>query len=220
VDAYGGKDIMWMELEFVTDQLRFNSYTSRFGMNGAPKIHMAFEGTKMNTDISNTVATQLNYPKNEIAIDFADGLPFPDWGTDFPTITSASYIYRAQNESLINLAQLSGDPYTIKDMPYVSQLKVSLAQNEKTKDHTIILYLSKSPLVHDTDGSIILEDGFIKMDLFNGIFSFPEIVANQTNFTFTYLHPGEYYLTSKSHYIVIAPETVETLTVSDIIYEN
>ncbi|MGI9518391.1 MAG: c-type cytochrome domain-containing protein, partial [Pirellulaceae bacterium] len=32
VDAYGGKDVMWMELTFSEDNIQFNAYTSRFGL--------------------------------------------------------------------------------------------------------------------------------------------------------------------------------------------
>ena len=134
IDAYGGKDIMWMELEFIEDKINFNSYTSRFGLNGKPKLHMKFQGSKKHIEVSNSVAKKLRYPQNKIAIDFADGLPAPDWGEEYSVITSASYIHKDNGESLITLAKLSGDPYTIEDIPHLAKLRIEIEQNVKIKD--------------------------------------------------------------------------------------
>lgn len=232
VDAYGGEDIMWMELEFTEDKLKFNSYTSRFGLTGKPKLHMEFNAVKKHSDISNQTAKTLNYPQNKIEKDFSNGLPTPYWGEDYTTITSASYIYQDSISDLITLGKLAKDPFPINDMPYLASLKVEIEQNQLIKAHDLIIYLSKEPLTHE-NGKIILEYGYIKKDLFDGVLSFPVIVANETSFTFNYLHPSEYYLTivadvnkdgyiskgditSTPQVIKVAPKSKETVVVKNI----
>ena len=58
-----------------------------------------------------------------------------------------------------------------------------------------MLYLSREALT-DEQGKFIMEYGYISKDVGNGILSFPEIVSSQEEFTFTYLHPGKYYITA------------------------
>jgi len=236
IDAYGGKDIMWMELEFIEDKLHFNSYTSRFGMNGKPKQHMRFNASKKHIEISNKVAKQLNYPQNKTEINFSNGLPTPVWDKTYPTITSASYIYKDTFNDLVLLGKLAGDPYPINKLPFLTSLKVNIEQNDKTKNNPLIIYLSKAPLTL-ANGKIILENGYIKQSLFDGVLSFPEITPNQTQFTFYYLHPSYYYLTvvadinrdgfiskgdvtSKSQFVYVNPKMQESITVKNINTDN
>lgn len=236
IDAYGGKDIMFMELEFIGDNLNFNSYVSRFGLNGKPKLHMQFKASRKHPAISEKVAKELGYPQNEVAIDFSQGLPVPDWGNQYAVITSASYIYQDNGEGLATLAKLSGDPYTLEDMPHVAAVTVEIEQNAKTKDKKLIIYLSQAPLT-DAEGKIIMEYGFIKPSLFDGVLSFPEISPNQTTFTFTYLHPGDYYLTvvadlnedgyiskgdltSKPIFVSVSPGSEQTVRVENLLTKN
>lgn len=236
VDAYGGKDIMWMELEFIGNKLRFNSYTSRFGLNGKPKLHMKFKASKKHIEISNHVAHQLDYPQNRIEKDFSNGLPTPNWGEEYATVTSASYIFQDTKEDLITLGKMAGDPYPINELPYLASLKVNIEQNEKIKNKDLIIYLSKDPLTDD-NGNVILEYGYVKQSLFDGILSFPQLSPNQTAFTFHYLHPGNYYLTivadinkdgyisktditSKSHFVSVSPQTEEVVIIKNITLNN
>ncbi len=236
VDAYGGKEIMWMELEFVKDELKFNSYTSRFGLNGKPTLHMKFAATRKHAEVSGRAASILNYPSREIAVDFSKGLPYPNWGEEYAVVTSASYIYSDRGEDLQTLADLSGDPYSIKDIPYLSKLRVQLESNEKIKNAKLLLYLSLEPLTDD-QGKIIMEYGHVNQKLFDGILSFPELTSNETQFTFTYLHPGNYYLTivadvngdgfvsegdlsSKSRFVRVDPESIQSIKVENILIQN
>ena len=46
VDAYGGDQIMYMELTFSGDDLSFNSYTSQFGMKSKPVKTHAIQSEK------------------------------------------------------------------------------------------------------------------------------------------------------------------------------
>lgn len=236
VDAYGGKDIMWMELEFRGDNLKFNSYTSRFGLNGPPKQHMKFEAIKKHIGVANKVAKALNYPQNSIEKDFSNGLPLPDWGDKYPVVTSASYIHNDTAIDLVSLGKLAGDPFGIDEIPYISSLKVWIEQREQIKDQDLIIYLSKESLTKE-NGDFIMEYGFIKQSLFDGIFLFPDIAANQQEFTFEYLHPGDYYvtivsdlnkdgfaskgdITSKSTAISVKPNAKQEIEIKGITNKN
>ena len=59
VDAYGGKEIMYMELTFAGKSIQFNAYTSRMGLNFPAKPHMRFSGTLMHPELSAQAAKQL-----------------------------------------------------------------------------------------------------------------------------------------------------------------
>ena len=93
VDAYGGAQIMSIELYFKGNHMEFNSYTSRFGLF-EPKLHMSFKAKRRLTDLAKTAAKSVGFPKNIVELDLAKGLPIPDWGDDETPLTSASYMWQ------------------------------------------------------------------------------------------------------------------------------
>ncbi len=194
VDAYGGKDIMWMELEFSGERLKFNSYTSRFGLEGKPKIHMQFDAKRHGIVGPVDASSKLGYPSNIAFHTFSEGMPKPEWRTKYTTITSASYIAQDSNLSLHQLGLKAQDPITIKDIPHLSKLTVNMKLPEKVRDHKVMLYLSTQPLV--SNQGMIKKYDHVDAERFNSICSFPELVPGQSSFTFTYLHPGKYYVTA------------------------
>ncbi len=192
VDAYGGKDIMYMELTFSGKSLVFAAYTSRMGLK-SPQLHMRFRGKPKRPELASAAAAAVGFPKNVPAFTLPDPMPVPTWAADYP-LTSASYIWESQNLPLLELAKKAKDPITISDMPYLSQLQVDIERSEATKGKKLHVYLSEKPLA-DENGKFIGKGGYIKMDLLDGLFSFPELSSVAEEFTFTYLHPGKYYLT-------------------------
>ena len=77
----------------------------------------------------------------------------------------------------------------------------------------------------------------IKKEIFDGIYSFPNIAPNEKKFTFHYLHPGTYYLTivcdknkdgyashgditSKSQKIIVDPNSTKFASVNGITIQN
>ena len=194
VDAYGGKDIMYMELTFRRNTIEFNSYTSRFGLTEV-RPHMAFKGKRMHPVLATNAAKAVGFPKNVIDYDFSKGLPKPTWAEKYPH-TSASYTWQqsGENVDLIKLGKLAKDPRRIDQMPYVSQLTIDIKRNEAIKGKNLHVYLSNRSLV-DEGGKFITQFGYVRSDLLDGLLMFPEIAATQNEFTFTYLHPGTYFLT-------------------------
>lgn len=234
VDAYGGKDIMYMDLTFSGDSLVFNAYTSRFGLT-EPRKHMAFKGKRMHGELATHAAQALGFPKNVADYDFSKGLPRPSWADEYPH-TSASYISEASDKDLIELGKAARDPRRIDQMPYLSQLTVSIKRNKLTEGKKLHLYLSRDALV-DAGGRFITQGGYIREDLLDTLLSFPEIGSKETDFTFTYLHPGTYFLTviadmdadgfpspgdvtHTRRKITVAPNSKQSVRINDLNVQN
>lgn len=194
IDAYGGKDIMYMELVFGENWMVFNAFTSRMGLNFPAKPHMRFKAEKLHPELSKSAAKKFDFPKNELDMDFAKGLPKPNWGSDEIPQTSASYVWEEPGKTLEELGKIARDPYPINKMPYLAKLTVKAERNEMIKNKPLLIYLSSKPLT-DANGNFDAEYGFLREEVGNSILIYPEITAKENQFTFTYLHPGEYYLT-------------------------
>ena len=133
VDAYGGQQIMWMELKFKNNTLSFNSYTSRMGTYPKPRKHMIFRAKKLNIELAKTAAKAVGYPKKIVEKDFSKGMPLPTWEKEYPVITSASYLWQDLSKDLVTLGKLAKDPYRIDEIPYLSKVNLTFARNEAIK---------------------------------------------------------------------------------------
>ena len=193
VDAYGGKNIMWLELTFSGNQLELNAYTSRFGLSGHPKKHMSFKGERLHTELAAQAARKVGFPKNVVDFTLPRDFPKSDWGSEVPQ-TSATYMWQEAGRSIEELGRLAKDPYRIEQMPHVASLTVTVERTAKTSGKKLLLYLSREALT-DRRGKFRTRFGYLREELLNGILSFPEIAPNRNTFKFTYLHPGDYYLT-------------------------
>ncbi|MCR9246179.1 MAG: hypothetical protein NXI31_14205 [bacterium] len=194
VDAYGGEGIMWMNLAFTGESLVFTSHTSRLGLAGPPKRHMRFEGRRMHPELARSAAKAVGFPALDAAYDFADGLPLPDWGAGVP-VTSYSYIWEDKDLSVLSLAKLCGDPIRIDQMPYLATLRVEFERGARLRDMPMEIYLSRSPLTA-ADGKFLMRHGYPSTATFDGVLMFSRLTACETEMTFTYLHPGTYYVTA------------------------
>lgn len=196
VDAYGGEQIMWMELTFTSDHITFTSYTSRMGTYPKPTQHMKFEGTKKHMELAQQAAERFGFPSKKEVIDFSKGMPEPDWGNTYPIVTSASYV--AQDDGVSDykvLAEMAQDPYRMEQLPGIASLNLKLPRNDASKNKKVSIYLSRQPLT-DENGKILLEYGYIKSEVFDEVLLFPELTESETEFELTYLHPGKYYVTA------------------------
>ena len=234
VDAYGGKDIMYMELTFRGDAIEFSAFTSRFGLT-EPRPHMTFKGIRKHPELATRAAKAVGFPSNVVDHDFSNGLPEPTWADDYP-LTSASYISDETGKNLIELGKLAKDPRRIDQMPHLSQMTVQVQRNQATNDKKLHLYLSRDALVSPS-GDFITRYGYIREELLDTLLLFPEIAKNQSEFTFTYLHPGDYFLTvvadmdddgfpspgditHSRRKVNVKPTTKQTITISDLNVKN
>ncbi|MEM1294041.1 MAG: c-type cytochrome domain-containing protein [Verrucomicrobiota bacterium] len=234
VDAYGGDWIMYMELTFTGKKMEFNAYTSRFGLT-KPKRHMAFKAERKRPELASSAAKAVGFPRNVIDFEFPNPMPKPTWGSEYP-LTSASYIWEETNKPLIELGNLARDPRRVDQMPYLSQLTVSIRRNQVTQGKKLHVYLSQKALT-DEQGRFITRGRYIRLDLLDTLLSFPELSGKANEFTFTYLHPGDYYLTvvadmdgdgypspgDISHPVTrvsVAPESRKTVVVNNLEVRN
>ncbi len=234
VDAYGGKQIMWMELTFRGDQLQFNSYTSRFGST-YPSRHMRFSAKRKHPQLAASAAKKLNYPSLKPAYRFPKGLPTPDWGKSLPP-TSASFLWQDLSKPMDSLGMLAGDPIRIDQVPYISSLTLKLSRSQAIRDRKLQVYLSTESLT-DSSGRFKTRYGFIDETSMNTVVLFPELGKKEETFTLTYLHPGTYYITviadmngdgipskgdisRKSKKVVVAPRSSGVIDLAGADYKN
>lgn len=233
VDAIGGKGIMFFELKFKNDSLYFNAYTSNLGLRTMPTRHMTFKAKKRDLDLSQHAAIQTGFPQNIAAWDFSSGFNINDLyvtsGETQPI--SATFLAQSNNNDVYTLASQSGDPFTILNHPRLGSLTINMGRNALIADDVLLCYLSKKPLT-DTYG-IFTSD----IDAYETILHFPSLTAGEVEFFYSYLHPGDYYLTivadkdnsfgpsqgdicSVSAMVTIENEEHKTLSISDINIQN
>lgn len=187
-DAHNGNAIMWMELLFRNDSLYYNVYTSRFGQF-APTLHMTFKGYNSDVSMAQSAALATGFPQNVPAFDFNGGFNESNFYTNPDSeLQSATFLAESSTLDVYGLAPISGDPVTIVDYPHIASLQVDVVREAVIDNDQLFVYLSRDPL---TDGSGM----FISVNAFNTVTQFPEILGSEDQFTFTYLHPGDYYLT-------------------------
>lgn len=229
VDAKNGTAVMWMELLFRSDSLYFNAYTSRLG-ELLPTLHMSFKAKKEHLFLAQEAQQATGFPTNTPAWDFSGGFN-ENWFYQNPNseFETATFMSQGQSTSVYDLALQSGDPYTISDHPRLSSLEVNIVRNALITNKNTFVYLSIDPL---TDGN-----GYLNQNNFNSILYFPEVVGTEDDFLFTYLHPGDYYITviadanndgfvsagdvtHVSQSITIAPQQQEQIIIDNINVQN
>lgn len=193
VDAVGGENTMYFEIRFKQDSLFFNVYTSNLG-NRVPSRHMTFKAKRMNSDLAQLAAQKHNFPKNEVnnKLDFSNGFNdnFIHYKNGESKPVSATFLAQGGSNDVYALAKESHDPYTIVDHPTLSTLLVNLERNDKIETSDLMVYLSREPLTDDE--GIFTTD----MNAYNTILHFPMLQNKEDSFLFTYLHPGNYYITA------------------------
>jgi hypothetical protein len=188
VDAKGGANTMFMELRFKQDSLYFNAYTSRLGIQAPASRHMTFKGKKTDVALAQAAAQELGFPQNVPAWDFSEGFVEENLYVN-PGDTeakSASFLAQSDTNDVFNLSFESGDPWRIDQQPHLGILNVNIERNEAIQDKSLIVYLSKEPLVDDF--------GYFVSDLsaFNSILQFSDLTSGESTYLYTYQHPGTY----------------------------
>ncbi len=189
VDAIGGQQTMYMELSFTDDSLYWNAYTSRLGENVMPTRHFSFRGEKKHLELANNAAVEVGFPQNTPTWDFSDGF-MEEYLYVIPgeeKAKSASFLAQAENNDVFTLADASGDPFRIQDHDHIGALQVDINRNTEIDNDKLFLYLSFESL---TDAN-----GYMLTEPFESTLLFPDIASTRDEFLFTYLHPGDYYLT-------------------------
>ena len=231
VDAKAGPMLMYMDLLFKGDSLSFDAYTSGIGQREAATRHMTFRGRRTERQTADAAANLVGFPSNEVAFDLSNGFE-EAYLTPVPgpaNLLSATFLAQQATNDVYALALASGDPIRIDQHPYLSSLQVDLTLNDSIQGKTLFLYLSRESL---TD-----QNGWMLEEPFETVQHFPELSQGEDEFLFTYLHPGDYYLTvvadlnadgfpsegdmtNISLLVNIPQETAAQVTVSDIVHQN
>ena len=227
VDAVGGKETMYMELRFKNDSLYWNSYTSGLGARSVPKRHMTYKGHLFNNNLAKKSAEKFDFPKDTVAYSFPTGFD----NSYLYMKKSASFLAQGKANDVYKLAKESLDPITINDYGAIAELTVELKRNKKIKEKPLLLNISEEPLTNN-DGVFIQS-----AKPYNSIVLFPYLNAGENEFTFTYMHPGKYYVTAivdidenyyiskgdvanSSKEIVILPNSKTVVKIDDITTKN
>ncbi len=229
VDAKGGTRVMWMELKFTPDSLFFNAYTSRLGLFAVPTRHMTFKGSNHDLSLAQTAANAVGFPQNTPAWSLSNGFIESDFYANAgDTAKSASFLWQGSQDVAV-LGGLAKDPIIISDYPHVSRLQVDITRNATIQNDELFVYLSKDPL---TDNF-----GYFDMNGFGTVTLFPQVSGTVNQFEFTYLHPGDYYvtviadnngdgtisagdITHVSQQITVAPGSQQQITINNITVQN
>ena len=171
VDAYGGKRIMWMELTFAGEELRFRAYTSRMGLFSPPRRHMSFTGRRRASELARAAAKAVGYPKNVVERRFPRGLPKANWGSKHE-VTSASYMSEEKGKSLVELGKLAGDPIRVDQMPRLGSVKLSVKRPAEARGKKLVVLLSEKALV-DAKGRYLARHGYVREELLETTLLFP-----------------------------------------------
>lgn len=230
VDAEGSTNVMWMELMFKGDSLNFNAYTGQLGLSFPPTRHMTFKGKKENLFLAQAAATAVNFPQNIPTWDFSNEFTKSDFYLNQGDTAAKSASFLSQgNYDVETLAFMSRDPFIITDHEYLAYLDVTVVRNALINNQKLFVNLSIDPLT-DTNGYLIEQN-------FNSILLFPELSETSNLLKFTYLHPGDYYITviadangdgypsagdvtHVSQLITISPEQQHNITIDNINIQN
>ncbi len=187
VDAVGGTEVMWMELRFKNDSLFFNAYTSRLGQI-TPLRHMTFKAKKEHSELAEQAAEKYHFPQNVLAWEYEERLNEEYYYLNAGDVKAktATFMSQGLDTDVIQLAHEAGDPIRIDEHPSLGYLKVDMERNTQIEGTRLFAYLSYLPL---TD-----ENGYM-LNNFQSVLLFPELNNNEDSFLFTYLHPGDYYIT-------------------------
>lgn len=228
VDAVGGKNTMYMELRFKNDSLYWNVYTSQLGHQAVPSRHMTFKGKRYKDKLADEAAKKFDFPTKDVAYNFPTGFD----NSYLYMKKSASFLWQTDsNEGVYEMAKSAMDPVTIKDYPFISSLEINLNRKRKKKDTQMILYVSTVPLTDD-EGNLSKN-----MDDYNNNVFFSYLTNGEKQFTYTYVHPGKYYVTaiedidknfiisngdiaSKSVPVTVEPESEAVVDIDDITHKS
>ncbi len=170
VDAIGGEDRAFIEFRFRQDSIFFDAYKDNSGALDKPFLHMSFKGSNRNRTYSEPAVELFNFPTTDAEVGFPDGfqnLVDPD-----------SALYLEESE----------DPFPKSDHGHISDLVIDILRNSQTANSGLLLYISK--------GEIVSSNGLVDFDnLDNSVVRTIDINNSGNQYTTTYLHPDDYYIT-------------------------
>ena len=151
--------------------------------------------------------------KRDVAIKWLRAVYLEDEGIRQRILREAMAVARLQHPGIVPIHEVgewSNRPFIVSDFIDGAALSTELTSQTTTLNRSQSVELTRAVaeaahyahqcgIVHrdikPANIKFITQSGYIREDLLNTLLLFPELAKNQSEFTFTYLHPGDYYLT-------------------------
>lgn len=167
VDFKAGENRVYTEMIFKGDSLDMKVFTNKYGTLANPTIHMHWKPKLVDYTSTEAATTLFNFPQKKMQQDFS---------TTFDGLGESIFYSTAQ------------DPYNEATQPYLGKTTVNVSfDNSLTIDASkkVFLIITTQPLF----------TGFV----FNAAnlkyrSRYVILAANDNSYTFTNMHPGNYYL--------------------------
>ncbi len=170
VDAVGGPDRSYMEFRFVADSIYMDAYKDNSGTLDQPIHHMGFAGSNRNPSYSQKAVALFDYPQETIEVNLNN-----------------QFSILIDKDSALFLEE-DLDPFPKSDHGHISDLRVDIKRNTPTQNQGLLFFLSKSEVVSE-DGSV----NWSNLD--NTVIRTIDLGRTENNYTCTYLHPDDYFVT-------------------------
>jgi hypothetical protein len=165
-----GKNRAYSEVIFRADSVYLKSYTNIYNTEITPVPHMTWSAKLQDLNSSQTAVSTFSFPKKTLCKDFSNS---------FTGMEESMFFSTSGNPT--------NDPYSESSQPYLGQTNAQytfLSSYSPNPSKKVFLLLTTQPLF----------SGF-SFDLTNLKYRSRYVIlnANDTSFTFNYMHPGEYY---------------------------
>ena len=154
-----------VDVTFKQDSLILLAYTNVFNTEPLPTPHMQWRARLQDTTSCQAAISHFNFPQKVMVKDF----------------TTA---FAGDSESIFY--QNAGDPYPASAQPYVGQSTLLYTSNYAlTGGHNVFLLVTTQPLISGftfNSANMIYRSRYVILS------------SSQSAFTFTLMHPGNYYL--------------------------
>lgn len=171
VDAVGREKRSYIEFRFASDSIYIDAYKDNSGSLDEPVHHMGFAGANRNPKFAETAEALFDYPQPVSEVDL-----------------NGQFTNLIDPDSALFLEE-EDDPFPKADHGHLSDLKIEFARNTETKNQPLLLYISTEKLVNES-GSVDFDN------LDNKVVRTIDIQGYESDYTTTYLHPDDYYITA------------------------
>jgi hypothetical protein len=166
-----GKRRAYSEVYFKNDSIYIKSYTNQYNSLTSPTLHMSWSAKLQDQSACQNATILFGYPSKTMTKDFS---------TTFNNATESMYFSTSGTPA--------GDPYPENAQPYLGKLTANIHYDtgfiaDPTKK--VFLILSTQSLINN---------GLNNITNMNSVCRTVILSANDTSYTFNYLHPGSYYL--------------------------
>ncbi|HEX8515447.1 MAG TPA: hypothetical protein VF868_04550 [Bacteroidia bacterium] len=168
-DFRAGKNRVYTNVLFKDDSLIVHVYTNVYNTLSSPTSHMMWRAKLQDQSSASAAVANFSFPQKQQVKDF-------------------STTFDSKPEAIYYDSDLANDPYPVTAQPYLGKTTVNISYNAShTPDpsKSVFLMITTQPLF----SGFAFNPAQLK---YRSRYVF--LAANDTQFTFDYMHPGTYYL--------------------------